>query len=229
VIVASYDSNLSADYYERSVALGNRLAAANLAHRLVAAGFIGTAELLLDRFEDGTDAQENYSRARAAVLAARRDIDKKRSTLESYVDTQFARYRSAVMDAYRFLRRHSPQLKPGVFLSEDKSVQVYVSNAGAACRLPFGNIMLEGVVPQSGNCFFGDLSRGTGILDLINISILVSPVDNDHVRLLQFPKELSRDQQLTVIELTRVDPAKILSTVHESTQSLPKPDTHANS
>lgn len=206
VLMGGVSSNLQNDFYERSVALGNRLAAANLAQKLVEAGFIGAAESLLQRFEGGDEYAENYARAKAQVLSARRALETERETLDAFVDTQFARYRAAVMDAFRSLCREGPSIPPGAFTTQDRSIQVYISKEGAACRMPFGTITLEGVAPRKANCFIGTLSSKTGgLLNSISLKILIVPISSNQMRMIQWPRSFSRDDPLLLHDLTRLE------------------------
>lgn len=177
VLVGEISAPLRNDFYAQSVKMGNRLAAANLARALADNGFVSVAEDLLARFTEGDEHLEHYARAQAQVLSARRELEKQRSSIDGFVDTQYARYRAALMDAYRSLCREGTLLDSGVFTTSDGSHQVYLSTEGAACRLPFGAVTIEGVVPRKANCFFGSITSASGNpFSSVSFLILIAPV-----------------------------------------------------
>jgi len=195
---------LQNEYFELSISLGNRLAAANLSNKLVEAGFIGAAEQLLSRFEEGEEAAENIARSKSKALAARRQLEKDKASLDGFVEAQYARYRAALMDGYRHLCRDGPDIEPGAFVSVDRSIQVFASKDGAACRFPFGSVILEGILPRKALCFFGTLSSNSGgLLNFFSVRLVMVPVSKDVIRVIQWPSDLSRDSPLNLIELRR--------------------------
>lgn len=205
IILHEIDKRAEIEAFEQARKLGSRVAVANLANKLVDAGFVGVAEDLLANTPDGEDAEENLILARKNVLKARREMTKAKGDFQDFVAKQVAQYRSVIMDTYRFMRQADMLSLSGRYENTDHALQMIVEPECVRCRMKIGEAVLQGDLNLKPLCYDGFIMSTTGgLLNSTIIHITVFPLSAEEIKAVLWPTNIAMDAPLRIIKLTKV-------------------------
>lgn len=204
VTLRDFDKPSAIDAQERAMAAGNPLAISNLAQSLIHDGYIAAGERLLDGVRDPGSAAENIALTRASALAARREMERRRTEIYSIGEQSFGLFRSALLQSFRFIQ--NDKIFPiGEFSSTDGRTRVYIDSAGAACRLSSATLTFDGVLADQVLGYAGTVSsQGSSLFDVHSRDAIVLPVSESTLRLVLWPNSVNLSAKLEVIDLERV-------------------------
>lgn len=207
VITQKIEKEISYDYYARAMKEGSALATSNLARLLVGDGYYAVAERLLDEIEDPKDDAEHVAMSRAEALAGRRSMNKRLDEIFEFATDEAHRYDAVVAKSMRSIEKNDPVLK-GVFGSEDRAIMVMFDGGGAAARVTVGTIAFDGVIPNAGLGFAGQLTaNGQGILGA-TMSFTILQTGPDEATAVIWPKSSNDKERLRITALERLAPVQ---------------------
>lgn len=206
VILHAVDLRAEVDLFERARKLGSRVAVANLANKLVDAGFLNAAEDLLANAPEGSDAEENIVVAKNNLLRARREMTKAKEKFQDFVVNEIGRYRSVIMEAFRYMKQAGFGIAAGGYENPDHTLQLIVETDRCRCRLKMDDKTLQGDLNLKPMCYDGFVMTTTGgLLNSLTVQITVFSVGEGKLKAVLWPSRTSTDAPLKIVDVHKVD------------------------
>ena len=154
VLLGHFDKKVQIDTYEGAAAEGDLYAVANIAHLLIAEGFVRAGERLLKSVAEPGAAAELHGTAATAAHAAQRQLDDRRAGIDGLVERETKPFRQSLAKALRHTQSGGMPAQ-GAYASKDALIVVLVKEGRALCRIRAGTTDFEGILKDQGTCYAG--------------------------------------------------------------------------
>lgn len=189
--------------YEQAISAGSIWAAANLAKKLVAAGFIDRAEKLLDSMPESKEDEENVFQARKEISAARKNAERNRKRFDKFAESEFIKYKSAVIGSFARFKETGRYTVEGSFSSDDATLGLICSPTSALCVYKKGTKNLVGTLNAKPFCYEGRVAESPEGLLSERQRIMVVPVNDDELKAILPPNSFSISDPIHIVTLKR--------------------------
>lgn len=184
----SKNDAINIHYLERAQS-SYSMSKANLAHRLIGAGFLDRAEILLSEIEVAGEASERKASAEAALHKARKKLQTEKDAFERLSAANTRLYRKAINLSYSsWISRGENFISDGIYSSDD--IEVAVQNDIIAIRLEVDGVKMSGAINRQGIAYTGDL-RADGSSILSGSRKIVAAPDGENLLIYIWPNNVS--------------------------------------
>jgi hypothetical protein len=205
ILLGNFDKACQVQAYEEAAAGGDLYAPANLAHLLIADGYIAAAERLLKTVENPGAAAELHNGAAAAALAARRKMNLKDTEIRRAVSEASQVYRESVARSFKRLQTNG-EAASGIYVSADNMAAANIGPDSASVRIRISTADYEGTLKNQTTCFSGLIGRpGDTILGSYYIEASLIDEGGGVLRLFQWPGSIGVDYRGYSYQLNKID------------------------